>query len=120
MHAVACFTSWIAYYSTLLHSLHLQLDYSSAAALKHTVPSGIMLECDHGVLLLKHALRANNVWSSSTFSCIGGLSSPVQLGRPSPVQTRREREADVLEKAKTGDSLLAWLAAVVCFIVLHT
>ncbi|DBA65916.1 TPA: hypothetical protein ACH3X2_002940 [Trebouxia sp. C0005] len=30
-----------------------------------------------------------------------GLSSPVQLGRPSPVQTRREREADVLEKAKT-------------------
>ncbi|KAA6422557.1 MAG: hypothetical protein FRX49_07418 [Trebouxia sp. A1-2] len=31
-----------------------------------------------------------------------GLSSPVQLGRPSPVQTRREREADVLEKAKTA------------------
>ena len=51
--------------------------------------------------------------------CTGGLSSPVQLERPSPNHTRQDHEAEMLESAKTGYSLLAWAAAVVCPLCIH-
>lgn len=95
VHAVACFTSCIAYYAVQIQWMHLRVDHSLAVVFNDMIPSDIMLASDWSMTFCCSSivLPARSVLSSSSCflhrlcrkqlgchpqSSLGGLALPLQ------------------------------------------